>query len=77
MPPSEERLRQFDTLLKNFQGISKSQSFYVNSLVAFLALVWIVEILHKAGGVTISILGASLEISGLWLVVPLVTAMRN
>src|SRR5690242_2866092 len=75
MPASEEKLRQFDILLKNFQGVGKSQSFYVNSLAAFLALVWIVEILHKSGGISISILGASVEISGLWQIVPLVTAI--
>jgi hypothetical protein len=75
MPASDEKLRQFDILLKNFQSIGKSQSFYVNSLVAFLSLVWIIEILHKTGGVTVSVLGASVEIAGLWQVVPLVAAM--
>jgi hypothetical protein len=75
MPASDEKLRQFDILLKNFQSISKAQTFYVNSLVAFLSLVWVVEILHKAGGINISVLGASVEIAGLWHVVPLVAAI--
>lgn len=75
MPASEEKLRQFDILLKNLQSISKAQAFYVNSLLAFLSLVWIIEILHQAGGVTVSILGASVQIAGLWQIVPLVTAL--
>jgi hypothetical protein len=75
MPPPEEKLRQDDVLLKNFQNIGKSQSFYINALVAFLFLVWAVELLHQAGGVTISILGASVQIAGLWQIVPLVTTI--
>ena len=75
MPASDEKLRQFDILLKNFQSIGKDQTLYVNSLVAFLSLVWIIEILHKAGGINISVLGASVEIAGLWQIVPLVAAI--
>jgi hypothetical protein len=75
MPASDEKLRQFDILLKNFQNIGKSQSFYVNTLVAFLFLVWTVDILNQAGGVTLSILGASVQIVGLWQIVPLVSGL--
>lgn len=75
MPASGEKLRQFDILLKNFQNIGKSQSFYVNSLAAFLFLVWTIDILHQTGGVTISILGASVQIVGLWQIVPLVSGV--
>lgn len=75
MAASEEKSRQLDILLKNFQNIGKSQSFYVNSLAAFLFLVWLIEILHQTGGVTVSVLGASIQIAGIWQIVPLVAAL--
>jgi hypothetical protein len=37
-----------------------------------LFLVWVIEILHQSGGVSVSILGASIQIAGLWQIVPLI-----
>jgi hypothetical protein len=71
MSPSDEKLRQFDLLLKNFQNIGKSQAFYVNLLVASICLIWLIETFHEKGGINISLLGTSLEITGVWGIVPL------
>lgn len=75
MASKDENWRRFELLLANFQAIGKSQSFFVNTLVAFLCLVWALEALHHAGGVTVQLLGATIQIHGLWAIVPLITGV--
>jgi hypothetical protein len=72
MPSDEERWRRFDILLANFQAIGRSQSRFVNALALFLCTVWVVELLRSSGEIAISVLGATIQIRGLWHVVPLV-----
>jgi hypothetical protein len=47
----------------------------VNILVVFLSLVWAVELLHSSGGITLQMLGATIQIQGFWQVVPLVCTL--
>jgi hypothetical protein len=75
MATSEERWKRFDLLLANFQSVCKSQSFFVNTLVLFLCLVWAVDLLHQSGGISIQILGATIHIDGFWWIVPLVAGL--
>jgi hypothetical protein len=72
MPSDEEKWRKFDLLLANFQSIGKVQSRFVNSLIAFLCLVWAVDLLRSSGGITVQVLGATVQVNGLWQIVPLV-----
>jgi hypothetical protein len=69
--------KKFDILLASFQNVGKWQSSLVNKLIGFLCLVWVVDILHKSGGITVSILGASIQISGFWQVVPIITFLLS
>ncbi len=72
MPSAEEKWRKFDLLLANFQAIGKAQSRFVNSLIAFLCLIWAVDLLRSSGGITVQVLGATVQVNGLWQIVPLV-----
>lgn len=67
--------KTFEIVLASFQSVGKWQSSFVNRLLAFLCLVWIVDLLHQSGAVTVSVLGATVQISGFWQVVPLVTVV--
>lgn len=78
MPGSENdaaNWKRFDILLASFQNVGKWQSSLVNKLFGFLCLVWVVDILHNSGGITVSILGASIQISGFWQIVPIITCL--
>jgi len=75
MAGNNEKWRRFELLLANFQAIGKSQSFFVNTLVAFLCLVWSLDVLHHSGGVTVQLLGATIQIHGLWPIVPLIASV--
>jgi hypothetical protein len=72
-----EKWKKFDLLLAHFQAIGKSQSFFVNTLSTFLIAVWAIDLLHHAGGITIQMLGASIQIDGLWEIVPLVAGVLS
>ncbi len=75
MPSGEEKWRKFDLLLANFQAIGKAQSLLVNSLITLLCLVWAVDLLRSSGGITVQVLGATVQINGLWQIVPLVSGI--
>lgn len=75
MTDMDDKWKRYELLLGNFQGIAKSQAFFVNSLAAFLCLVWAVDVLHQTGGITIQALGASAEIKGFWSVVPIISCV--
>jgi len=75
MPSDAEKWRKFDLLLANFQAIGKWQSRLVNTLVVFLCLTWAVELLQRSGGISISVLGAAIQIQGLWQIVPLINSI--
>ena len=67
-----EKWRRFELLLTNFQAVGRSQSFYVNALATSVLVVWAVDLLHHSGGITVQLLGASIQINGLWKIAPLV-----
>lgn len=75
MAGNEEKWRRFELLLAHFQAIGKSQSLFVNALLAFLCLVWSLDVLHHSGGVTVQLLGATVQIQGLWPTVPLIAGV--
>jgi len=75
MSSDDEKWRKFDLLLANFQAIAKWQSRFVNTLVAFVCLVWVVDLLQRSGGITIDVLGATIEVQGFWQIVPLVSVI--
>jgi hypothetical protein len=72
MDERDEKWRTFDLLYQNFQSVSKAQDFYVRVLILFLGLLWSWEILGKKGEVTISLLGAEVHVTSLWLAAPIV-----
>src|SRR6266481_3659479 len=77
MPNETEKWRKFDLLLANFQAIGKWQSRFVNALIAFICLVWVVDLMHSSGGITVQVLGATVQIQGFWQIVPLVNGILS
>lgn len=70
-----ERWHRYELLLANFQAVGKSQTFFTNSLLLFIIAVIALELLHQSGGISIQVLGATVQIRGLWQIVPLIAGV--
>jgi len=71
----DKNWREFDLLRAGFQSVCKAQTFYVNTLLVYLFVVWGWESISATGGVTIQVLGLSLYATGFWPITPLVVSV--
>src|SRR5215831_4618127 len=67
--PSADLDRLFDIQKENINAIGKAQGRYIALLVGFVTLLWGWQFM-KPEGLSIQVLGVSLQPSGLWAVAP-------
>jgi hypothetical protein len=64
--------REFEYQVASLQAVSKAQSRYIHSLLAFIALVWTVDFLRPNPNTAVPVYGVPLNLTGIWAVAPAV-----